>query len=120
MAVSTEVRLTGDRGTGPELLCPRCGSNYMHQGKVTVFDRVGGEEALWTDVTTVDNGLAATHRLSSDASANPSRRRQGVAIELSCEGCGDGIELLIAQEEGKTVLSWRFDPQTKGEPLPAD
>jgi hypothetical protein len=46
---SHDIQLTEDFGIGPELKCPRCCSNYLHQGRVTVFDR--REDALLTAVT---------------------------------------------------------------------
>jgi hypothetical protein len=92
-------------GDNRGLLCPRCGGNYLHQKQVTVFDRE--EDAETTSVTTVAGGLAATHLLPSEQIANPSGRRHGLAIAFECEGCGDGIELTIAQHKGVTNLGWR-------------
>jgi DNA-directed RNA polymerase subunit RPC12/RpoP len=112
---STIVEFDPDTGLGPELKCPRCGFNYMHQGRVVVYHRVGGEDGSETDVTTVDGGLSATHRVPSHGAGNPSGRRQGLSITFDCEGCRpDGsIELLIAQHKGNTVFSWRFDPRQR-------
>jgi hypothetical protein len=103
---STEVKLSEDYGIGPALLCPRCGSEYLHHGRVTVFDR--GEDDEATVVTTVKGGLTATHLLPSCRCGNPSGRRDGVAIAFYCEQCGDAIELTIAQHKGCTYLAWRF------------
>jgi hypothetical protein len=106
--ISHVVEFAEDIGIGPVLRCPRCGDNYLHQARVTVFDRE--EDAELTAVTTVAAGLAATHLLPSDQIANPSRRRQGLAIAFDCEGCADGIELTIAQHKGTTVFAWRCAP----------
>jgi hypothetical protein len=59
-------------------------------------------------VTTVAGGLAATHLQPSNQVANPSGRRHGLAIAFDCEGCGDEIELTIAQHKGLTAFAWRF------------
>ena len=106
LKISHAIEFTPDAGGGPELKCPRCGSHYLRQGRVTVFDRK--EDGELTTVTTVAGGLAATHLLPSDQVANPSGRRHGLAIAFDCEGCGDGIELTIAQHKGNTVFTWRF------------
>ena len=60
-----------------------------------------------TVVTTVDRGLASTHLLPNPI-ANPSIRRHGMAIAFSCEHCGDGFELTIAQHKGSTEFAWRL------------
>ena len=105
---SHKIEFTPDSGIGPELKCPRCQSNYMHHGRVTVFDR--GEDADLTAITAVQDGLSATHIFSSKEVSNPSGRRHGIAIAFDCEQCGDDIELTIAQHKGNTVFAWRFDP----------
>lgn len=85
----------GREGMLPELRCPRCDSAYLHQGRVTVFDRA--EDAKVTAVTTVEGGLAATHLRPSDEVANPSSGRHGLALAFECEGCVGGLELTIAR-----------------------
>jgi hypothetical protein len=87
------------------LVCPSCDSEYLHQYKVTVFNR--SEDADLTSVTTVVGGLAATHLQPSEGCRNPSSRRQGVAIEFNCEGCRNRIELTLAQHKGATHIGWR-------------
>jgi hypothetical protein len=87
------------------LLCPCCGFEYLHQHKVTVFNRP--EDADLTSVTTIIGGLAATHLQPSEGCGNPSSRRQGAAIEFNCEGCLNRIELTLAQHKGATHIGWR-------------
>lgn len=91
------------------LKCPRCSGEFMHQGRVTVFDR--SEDAEYTAVTTVDCGLSATHLLPSGETDNPSSRRQGMSIAFECELCEGGIELTIAQHKGHTHVGWRYEPE---------
>lgn len=93
---------------GFQLACPRCGGGYLHHDKVVVYDRCNGEDGKTTAVSTVWNGLTATHLLPSSESGNPSGRRDGIAIALSCENCGPDIELTIVQHKGCTELAWRF------------
>ena len=103
---SHSVRMAPSSGLGPELLCPRCGSNYLHSGEVRVYSR--GEDDDETAVTTVRDGLSATHMRPSGP-ANPSGRRQGIVVAFECEQCtGDpdgALELTIAQHKGNTFLA---------------
>jgi hypothetical protein len=88
------------------LPCPCCGSEYLHQCKVTVFNR--SEDADPTSVTMVVGGLATTHLRPSEGCGNPSSRRQGTAIEFNCEGCLNRIELTLVQHKGATHIGWRL------------
>ena len=104
-----ELRLSVGYGLGPALICPRCGSDYLHSGAVKVYDRE--EDAAETSVTTVNYGLAATHVVESSKAGNPSSRRQGVAVAFECEECEGPLELLIAQHKGGTFVTWRYAPR---------
>ena len=84
----------------------------MHQGRVTVFDR--SDDAELTAVTTVADGLTATHLRPSNQVSNPSGRRHGLAIAFFCEHCGGDIELTIAQHKGLTAFAWRFKNRRPG------
>lgn len=95
-----------------EIVCPRCGSCYLHHGRVIVFDR-DREDAETVNRVTIHNGLAATHVVPSSG-RNPSSRRGGVVIEFDCEGCGPGIELTLAQHKGNTAIAWRLSPGQVG------
>jgi hypothetical protein len=75
---------------------------------VTAFDR--NEDAEMTVVTTIVNGFAETRLLPSGQVGNPSGRRHGLAIAFACEGCGDDLELTVAQHKGKTLFAWRSAP----------
>jgi hypothetical protein len=105
---SLKVAVTEDSGIGPALRCPRCDSDYLHHGRITVFDRAEDDNTV--AVTTIADGLTATHLLADVDSGNPSARRDGVAIAFDCESCGDAIELTFAQHKGCTYLAWRFAP----------
>jgi hypothetical protein len=92
------------------LPCPRCGSEYLHQGKVTVYDR--GEDAETYLKTEVGAKIVVQH-VRASGQDNPSERRDGVAIEFSCENCetkdpgGPRLEFTIAQHKGRTEMRWR-------------
>jgi hypothetical protein len=101
-----------------ELLCPRCGNEYLHHGEVAVYDR--REDAPEVErfgvvpVTDPDfpifpiiGSSRATYDVLPDAeSRNPSSRRNGVTIAFSCEGCHAVSVLQIAQHKGVSEFSW--------------
>lgn len=96
---------------GCELICPRCGSTYLHHIGVTVFDRK--EDAQQVVRTSVDGASSSMAIVSSSDSGNPSDRRDGVVVAFRCEQCGGGtetdrIELTIAQHKGETLVKWRY------------
>lgn len=104
-----DLQLSGEIGTREDgarhsvLLCPRCGEETLHHGKVSVFDRP--EDATVVTLTTVDAGVVAVHP-RANGEGNPSSRRDGVTIDFDCESCGDGITLRLAQHKGSTLISW--------------
>jgi predicted RNA-binding Zn-ribbon protein involved in translation (DUF1610 family) len=104
---SKDIR-AADLGGATDLLCPRCGADYLHHRSVTAYER--GEDAK----SVVEITLAGTQVSVNAASlgeANPSRRRDGLVIDFWCEICGDApIQLCIAQHKGSTEIGWRYDP----------
>lgn len=81
------------------LCCAHCGSEYMHQHSVNVYFR--GEDE--------DTGIHALVGLvsaifDSKMDDNPSSRRSGLSIELSCEECNKTTILQIIQHKGITKL----------------
>lgn len=104
---SKEIK-TADLGGATDLLCPRCGADYLHHKAVTTYDR--GEDA-GTVVETRVEGANIAIDTTSPGIDNPSRRRDGLVIEFTCECCGDApIQLCIGQHKGATEIGWRFDP----------
>lgn len=107
--------MKNDMTTEPfDLRCPRCGSDYLHQGKVTVFERAE-DGAVTTVITVPGDSSAHLKSVPSDQILNPSSRRHGLSVEFWCEGCnskeaGDYIELTLAQHKGNTLMGWRFSP----------
>lgn len=79
--------------------CSHCGFDYTHQFETHVFERP--EDAKHGNHVTVNNNDV---KIDRDISKNPSGRRHGVSILLSCEGC-DGITRLdIIQHKGNTLI----------------
>lgn len=99
------VEVTHNYSESSLLHCPGCREFYLHQGKITVYER--GEDEETTVVTTVDHDRLSRAKLVSESSGNPSRRRHGLTIDFDCEHCGTVYELCIAQHKGETELSWR-------------
>jgi hypothetical protein len=103
------VELSPDHYGGEQVLvCPRCGGGYLHHRGVISYDR--NEDDKQTIETLVENGTTSVSVVPSTASRNPSSRRDGIAIQFECEGCGDSFELTIAQHKGVTLVAWRAQP----------
>jgi hypothetical protein len=92
------------------IYCPRCGEANLHQGTVTVFNRLEEDGAVeitrilpdgrgqrWMATTT--GSVAAEH-------GNPSARRNGLVIEFECEHCVEPVKLQIWQHKGATFVEW--------------
>lgn len=110
MAISDKIRTKTGSGNGrADLLCPRCGSDYLHHNDVLVFDRREDAEAV--TLTQVDAGSVSVSMAPSTAAGNPSMRRDGVTINFWCENCGENrpLQLHLAQHKGCTEIFWEFD-----------
>lgn len=94
-------------GNIDDLVCPGCGNQFLHHGAINVFTRAN-EDAPTVLVTKVyASGHASEHAEMSCASRNPSARRDGLAIEFTCETCPVISELTISQHKGHTLVAWR-------------
>lgn len=98
------------------LICPNCGSNYLHHASITVYNRA--EDAPATRVThlgTAMDGFASdttddtftSATVKSDDCDNPSSRRHGLQIRFSCENCDVTPTLNLYQHKGFTGLEWK-------------
>ncbi|MDZ5727787.1 hypothetical protein SPG90_04555 [Enterobacter sp. D2] len=99
--MSLEIRFTS---TDFEhvLFCPYCNSNYLHQGKVEVFERQ--EDAKEGTHVIIDNDDVTINR---NLSGNPSRRRHGLKIGFWCENCKEHPVMSIYQHKGQTMLEFK-------------
>jgi hypothetical protein len=106
--VNSKIIKTLDMGGASDLICPRCGADYLHHKGVTVYDR--SEDAA-TVIETKLFGNKVEIDANSTGDGNPSRRRDGLVIDFWCEGCGEApLQLCIAQHKGATEIGWRFEP----------
>lgn len=88
---------------GNVLLCPRCGGDCLHHGRVVVANR-REQDAPGIHVTV--EGLKGTLQPSDDFIG----RRDDVRVHLTCEGCGNianELELVMVQYKGQTLLVWQ-------------
>lgn len=83
------------------LKCPHCGSDYLHQETVAVFNRPEED-------STVGLAMTITGQTVQPASMqeNPSPRRNGLSIDFSCETCSTDSTLNIWQHKGQTMVNW--------------
>lgn len=83
------------------LLCPNCKQWNLHQARVDVFNRREDQKEgthVWVD----DEDIGRNRNID----ANPSLRRQGIAIAFTCEQCMARPVLGIAQHKGTTYIAW--------------
>jgi hypothetical protein len=93
-----------------QLQC-RCGSDYLHQGNITIFER--SEDADTTTVIAQDGKTVQASDFPDRDTCNPSPRRHGLIIEFDCEECGPQSQgggtlqrLAIFQHKGCTFMEW--------------
>ena len=87
-----------------ELLCPKCGENYLHHETVTVYSRKEDDEKVIQ--TTINEGVLLSGVVPSSRAANPSSRRDGLTISFWCEICHAKPVLTLAQHKGNTIVEW--------------
>lgn len=96
------------------LRCPCCDGNYLHHGKVEVFDR--HEDAAVTTHVVVAGNMAKVGSRPSKELNNPSGRRHGLRINHWCEFCNHSVDLCIAQHKGNTFIYWDMETDKLVEP----
>lgn len=87
-------------GYGSELLCPFCGSNYLHHDRIEAFEREE-DQKLGLHVSIADGKVKA----DTDLKSNPSARRHALNIHFLCEGCSEKSVLSISQHKGNTHIN---------------
>ena len=109
MPTSDIIKFKTGSGSGrADMVCPRCGNDYLHHQSVTSFDRI--EDSPVVLETTVSRGEAKMKMADSSTSRNPSSRRDGLEIVFMCEACEEGrtLSLFISQHKGQTEMFWEY------------
>ena len=96
---------------GADLVCPACGSTYLHHERVEVFERNEGERSGLH--VAVGGGRAL---VDTALEGNPSGRRHGLNIHFWCEECEARPMLIIAQHKGNTIVDFLSDPSPAPRP----
>lgn len=81
---------------GLEVQCSNCDSEYMHFEEIHTFSRKREDAEEGTKVVATREGVS----LETNMEGNPSSRRDGVAIYLSCEYCNQITKLCIDEHKG--------------------
>jgi hypothetical protein len=85
------------------VLCAHCESPYTHQKRVETYAR---KEDSDTGIYNEVDFFKQTVTQGTDAStSNPSSRRDGIRVVLTCEECNGKTDLTIVQHKGNTFLS---------------
>lgn len=99
-----------DASSYGQLRC-KCGSEYLHQGNITIFQRAEDEKI--TTVIAQNDKTVQVSDFPSDDTCNPSPRRHGLILEFDCENCGSWGDkpgqvqrLAIFQHKGGTYMEW--------------
>lgn len=82
------------------LRCPHCSGEYLHQTGASWYWRT--EDAGTGTRIEIRQGDVEVYR-NDPLSGNPSGRRQGLTVHLTCELCGSNVDLVLAQHKGHTL-----------------
>ena len=86
-------------------VCPKCESTYLHHGTISVYFPTEDSPPLGVLSIFSDGNISSLYKAPMDN--NPSRRRDGLAIDMECEVCGPVGRLTIAQHKGQTLIGWQ-------------
>jgi hypothetical protein len=86
-------------------VCPKCENTYLHHGAISVYFRTDDFSPTGVLSICADGNISSLYKAPMDNS--PSRRRDGLAIEMECEVCGPVGRLTIAQHKGQTLIGWQ-------------
>ena len=98
------------------LHCPVCGGHNLHHHNVAVYTSLCPEDDFTREqeVLVYENGVVRDHLVTRDSGRNPSSRRDGIRISMTCEVCSDDPrnpedvvpDLIIYQHKGTTYIEW--------------
>lgn len=86
--------------------CPRCESTYLRHDEAPVDIWQRGEDSSSDGYSILPGGRGIE---AIPGQENPSARRSGLRLHLSCESCGTAFGLTISQHKGETFLKIEHD-----------
>ncbi len=92
---------TGSFFKNAPLACPNCGDEYLHHHSIEVYhrDKEGSDSGLMTEIS------AGATTVTTNMDGNPSKRRDGIIINFSCETCDYKSKIVIVEKEGQAFFS---------------
>lgn len=114
---SVTIIRSSDAGDDWQVVCPKCGFEYVHHdaGPVEVWQRSEDTGDPGYAVLSGGRGVKAIARAE-----NPSLRRSGIRLHFWCEGCAGRFALTFAQHKGETLVNWENDSKVPDDVLPRD
>ncbi len=97
----TSIQITMTEDTN--LNCPACGGNNLHHEDVHVYQRSHEDSDAGLHVAV--HGYQSVE-VTASMVGNPSTRRDGIRIRLSCENCPAQLSLVLIQHKGVTSIAW--------------
>lgn len=85
-----------------QILCPSCGSEYLHQIEVTAYFRHAEDSK--TGRKTVCSGTEVYASSNASMDGCPGSRRDGLDIVFECESCEGHQVVNLVQDKGLTYL----------------
>lgn len=99
------VEFSDPRWGGTNLICPCCGSDYLHHSSVEIWQRKEDQEKGTYISSSREETTVNTDHSMVDC---PSSRRDAVSITFYCEECPNIIRLDMTQHKGCTYMEWRW------------
>ncbi len=91
-------------------LCPSCGNDSTHHGKIEIFEH-SSDDYKTHGLTTIVEGLDTTVQWGTEG--NPSARRNGLRIHGWCESCDKLFAIELHQHKGQTFIDTKITGERK-------
>lgn len=98
------------------IICPYCGGGYTHHKNVEVYHRKeDAEDTLRVSIEPImehndtyeaKDAKVEIRHVDSYVCRNPSSRRGGILITVSCEHCPNDFYVGISQHKGVTLMGY--------------
>ena len=84
------------------LMCPACGGGNLHHYQTDIYNRSQEDSDTGLFVSVRDQEIIQSDFIDK---SNPSLRRDGIRLWLTCEGCNRLTTFEIAQHKGETQIN---------------